>query len=190
MTMEGMEMDEITIPVEDLQPAEPTDPVLVHIRTEREHYTKALAKIEAGRLSWNWAPFFVGIYWLLYRKMVGATAVLYALVTILLMAIPRTTSEMLMEDPNRYLLLTLLRLSVSVVLLIALGLFGDAYYLRRLHRKFSRLASDGTDTSGASLAKVIAKKDVSWGYFWGYGILFFVANVVFVFFVALLTDFL
>ena len=65
-------MEQITV-----QPNE----INLFIQNNKEFYEKKFNKMrESGKsISWNWAAFFMGIYWMVYRKMYFKAAAFYVL---------------------------------------------------------------------------------------------------------------
>lgn len=87
---------------------------------------------QAKRAGWNWAGFFLGGLWMGYRKMYGATIAYYAALIVLLA---------LDEVVGGSALTSVVGLGVGV----AIGLYGNAWYLKHAQTKIAEVRSQGGD---------------------------------------------
>ncbi len=76
------------------------------------------------KITWNWAAFFLSIYWMLYRKMYLQTGGIF-LLSIILTCIPYVGY--------------LLSLSLGIIICIILGMYGNYMYLNHIERKLKEI---------------------------------------------------
>jgi hypothetical protein len=178
MTMEeGMSPDNLAVPAGVAPTDEIVDPVFAHIRKRREHYVLADAKLSEGRLSWNWAAFFVPTGWMLYRKMIGWATVYYVLLFLVSFLIPGIpTFEQFRQTPLSSSFNVLLWILEVFLNRLPIALFGDALYLRSVRRKVAKRQAAPHADAPTVLAHMLADPDTSWGSFWGFGLLYSVVQ--------------
>lgn len=80
-------------------------------------------------MSWNWAAFFLGVVWLVYRKMYN-----YALIFVGLIAL-----DMLIE--TFYPLPDFMGNVVNIVIALAFGFYGNALYQMHVNQKTGEIVS-------------------------------------------------
>lgn len=80
----------------------------------------------AKSASWNWASFFLGSYWMVYRKMYAYTAlyVLFVILNVFISCIPVVGF--------------ILSFVLSLTLMICMGIFGNAIYKNHIEKKYEQ----------------------------------------------------
>ena len=91
------------------------------IQKNQDFYEKKFKKMEeTGKsISWNWAAFFMGIYWMIYRKMYFKAA------AFLLLNIIATNT------PH-------IGIYLNTAVLVGIGIFGNALYLDHVEEKIEK----------------------------------------------------
>lgn len=167
---------------ENVQPDEMVDDIKAAdlsavVGTNTNYYLPRFRKMAKNNssASWNWAAFFFGPLWLLYRKMYGLGIVIMileilqtAVNEISFKAIGFTfTDEMSYEEittlamsalanpSNRYFLLSIWLFSViTLAISIVLGIFGNYLYRDHCKKTISRMRSKTPDLTSGELASV------------------------------------
>ena len=85
-------------------------------------YARKFAKVEQGKISWNWCAFLAGGYWLLYRKMYKEFGALFLIIIALNLITLLTASKLLL----------ILATIASLIVWIGLGMYGDKIYYNRI----------------------------------------------------------
>ncbi|MGG7178037.1 hypothetical protein ACQPU1_10610 [Clostridium paraputrificum] len=87
-------------------------------------YTKTLNKFMENPNSpnWSWPSFFIGMYWLMFRKAIIPSLILFAVNFALMTIVPFLVSPI-----------------ISLSILILMGLFGTNIFLMNAEREISKL---------------------------------------------------
>ncbi len=98
-----------------------TDLVEVFVQRNKNYYKNKFEKMKkSGKsISWNWAAFFMGIYWMIYRKMYFKAA------AFLLLNIIATNT------PH-------IGVYLNTAVLVGIGIFGNALYLDHVEEKIEK----------------------------------------------------
>ena len=98
-----------------------TDLVEVFVQRNKNYYKNKFEKMKkSGKsISWNWAAFFMGIYWMIYRKMYFKAA------AFLLLNIIATNT------PH-------IEIYLNTAVLVGIGIFGNALYLDHVEEKIEK----------------------------------------------------
>lgn len=98
-----------------------TDLVEVFVQRNKNYYKNKFEKMKkSGKsISWNWAAFFMGIYWMIYRKMYFKAA------AFLLLNIIATNT------PH-------IGIYLNTAVLVGIGIFGNALYLDHVEEKIEK----------------------------------------------------
>jgi len=136
----------------------PKDEVKLFVGESQAYYVKKWesAKNPYQKSGWNWAAFFGGIFWLGYRKMYSIVLGLigiFLLIDILQLFIKYDLSK-----------------SIASSTAAILGLLGNSFYYRHMHKKISKIKNDNLDKT--NLKDAIHKAGgTSW---YGVGIVFLI----------------
>lgn len=109
----------------------------IFVGKKYEYFRKKWMATDAvsSNRSWNWAGFFLNLYWLTYRKMYGYAAIFLSISWFLeiLLAAGRTTHS-----------ITLIIFSVILSIFSAtiLGLYGNALYRRHANKKIASVTAE------------------------------------------------
>jgi hypothetical protein len=154
-----------------------TEDLIAIVGSNTPYYLPRFRKISRnnGKVSWNWAAFFFGPFWLLYRKMYSLGVIV--LVLQLLQSVVNTvalkamnlsfTDNMTYNDmyaivltalekpENRYFFAAMFFLSIIVFTVsIALCLFGNYLYLHHCKKTIKRMRATTPDLTAGELSLV------------------------------------
>ena len=115
---------------------EDMDALGAFVGDKSSYYLKAwepsLSK-QSTRATFNWAGFFLGSFWLLYRKMYGSFFLVFAL-------------SILIDGINRvYLLNSLPGMASTLVIGLVCGFWGNIWYLTRAKRILKEIGEKAPD---------------------------------------------
>ncbi|MDO4794717.1 MAG: GYF domain-containing protein [Brachymonas sp.] len=119
----------------------PADPLALFVGENYSFYARRWAESDqrfGGKLSWNWAAFFLGPIWMVYRKMYAHCAALLA-ASLVLTAIAQASGASV-EDILKW------QMQAGPAISFLLGLFGNWLYRLHAERKVRQII----DASGHS----------------------------------------
>ena len=107
-----------------------------------QYYQRTYEKIAAGKcVTWNWAPLFLGIGWLFYRKMYGIAFLWILLVFVFQNAVNASLKFTVLKKIS---LVAYFHIGISMESIIfllcffSLPLFGNKLYVRHIHNKIKK----------------------------------------------------
>ena len=146
-------------PAEAQTPAASVDLLAVFVGDNYAFYARKWTVSDrfSGIFSWNWAAFFLGLFWLAYRKMY-----LYCGVVIALAMLVTGIAQFLRLPPET---VQTWQLHVAPVFSMLLGLFGNRLYKEHAQRKIRQITATADPQQaplqlarqgGASMVSVLA----------------------------------
>ena len=150
--------DGVSAPPQQAPDAEPPHPLAVFVASNYAYYARKWADSERRGhvLSWNWAAFFLGLFWMAYRKMYVYCAVFIGVVatftgTIFALQLPQEQMQEVLQV-------------AQIVFALFFGLFGNHLYKMHAQQKLRKIAAQHpphttqqqlAQQGGASLVGVI-----------------------------------
>ncbi|MGH8262321.1 MAG: pilin [Steroidobacteraceae bacterium] len=105
-------------------------------------YVPKFLRFDAGesRISWNWPAFFIGVLWMLYRRM-WSTAVYLFLISLGLGLIEGLILERFLGERTS----DLISYATTLICMIVVGVFANTLYHARIKRRIAQLVQSGRD---------------------------------------------
>ncbi len=154
----------------DSQTAQPTLPIMND--TEDDFVLRYVGERKAdfyatkwgkGRNTWNWAAFFLSLFWLGYRKMYGTLLVILSIYVVIDLTVVLLEVDSAVIDS-----------SIGLAMSIMLGIHGNQMYRNHAKRQVKKIKAKYGDKAEAMVS---LRSGPSWGGFWisvaaliGYGI--------------------
>ncbi|WP_368505420.1 DUF2628 domain-containing protein [Alkalihalophilus sp. As8PL] len=129
-------MSEVTVSNEELGQNEDQLAAFVG-KKYSSYYEKKWAKIDGknNQTSWNFAAFFLHLFWLGYRKMYGYVLLIIGIFLVFDLV------TFLVADPENVALLMRLNNSIGLGMGVALGLFGNYMYRHHARKQIEKISS-------------------------------------------------
>ncbi|MDV2685970.1 DUF2628 domain-containing protein [Alkalihalophilus lindianensis] len=144
-------MSEVTVSNEEL--GQKDDQLAVYVgKKYSSYYEKKWAKIDEknNQTSWNFAAFFLSLFWLGYRKMYGNVLLIIGIFLVIDLFI------FLVADPGNEALMLRLNNSVGLGMAVTTGLFGNYMYRHHARKQIEKITS--MDSNREQHEEILRKK--------------------------------
>lgn len=99
-----------------------SDDVEKFVSSKVDYYSRKFRQIKdtGSKITWNWASFFLNVYWMLYRKMYAQAGIVFLINILVVYAMPSGLNSIL-----------------SLGVQVAVGMYGNYMYLKHVEKKLA-----------------------------------------------------